>query len=99
MENVKSITVIGKRWFDKNYGNTYCSSKVYFDGTLVLEIPMEYGYGSFYIQNAVDKLDKAGLIKIRRYDNGGHEALWQFCERNNIQLNDQVFDVRRKKDL
>lgn len=92
MKKPKSITVIGKRWFDKVNGNTYCSSQVYFDGKLVLKVPFEYGYGSYYIQNAADKLDKAGLIKLERYSNGGHQALWAYCSENDIVLNDQVFD-------
>lgn len=92
MKKLKSITVIGKRWFDKVNGNTYCSAQVYFDGELVLKVPFEYGYGSFYIQTAADQMDKARLIKLQRYDNGGHQALWQYCSDNNIILNEQVFD-------
>lgn len=92
MKKPKSITVIGRRWFDKVNGNTYCSAQVFFDGELVLKVPFEYGYGSYYIQAAANQLDKAGLINLKRYENGGHQALWSYCADNDITLNDQVFD-------
>ena len=31
---IQSIMIVGKRWFDKTYGNTYCSSRVYINGEL-----------------------------------------------------------------
>ena len=35
MTKIKTITVIGKRWFDKVNGNTYCSARIYFDNVEV----------------------------------------------------------------
>lgn len=98
MKKPKSITVLGKRWFDKVNGNTYCSSRVFFDGELVLTVGMEYGYGSFYIQNAAMHLDKKGFVKLEKYENGGHESLWRYCERMGIKLIDEVSEVK-KRDL
>jgi hypothetical protein len=95
--NPKSITVIGRRWFDKLNGNTYCTATIYFDGKLVLKTPFEYGYGSFYIQNAANLLDKNKLLKLKRNENNNHESLWRYCERKKITLLDLVFEVKKKE--
>lgn len=89
----KCITILGKRWFDKVNGNTYCSADVYFDGVLVAEVPFEYGYGSFYRQAAFAELRRLKLIKIRE-----NESDWSYCDRCGIKLIDSVSEVR-KRDL
>lgn len=86
-KHLLSITVIGKRWFDKVNGNTYCSSRVYFDGVEVLRVPWEYGYGSYYMQKATEVLRDKKMLTLKK-----GESLWMFCERKKIALNDQVFD-------
>lgn len=59
----KKLTVIGKEWFDRTYGNSYVSVRVY-DGTaLLFALPLTYGYGSYYLQYATEEL-------CRRYDDG-----------------------------
>ncbi len=75
----KCITILGKRWFDKVNGNTYCSADVFFDGILVAEVPFEYGYGDYYRQAAWAEMKRLGLVKMRE-----NEGYWQYCERNKI---------------
>lgn len=48
----KNITIIGRRWFDRKYGNTYHSVSVWVDGEFIGKNPYEYGYGDHYIQSA-----------------------------------------------
>ncbi len=82
----KSITIIGKRWFDRVNGNTYCAARVYFDGVEVLRVPWTYGYGNYYEQVSKEQLDKKGLVNLKKYDNGMSESFWEYCNRNKITL-------------
>lgn len=92
--SIKSITVLGRRWFDKVNGNTYCSAEVFFDGVLVAQVPFEYGYGNYYMQAAVAELVRNKLIKLKEY-----ESLWQYCDRKSIVLVDSVTDGLKRKLL
>jgi hypothetical protein len=97
---MKTLIVIGKRWFQKTYGNTYHSVEVIADGKPVGRVPFAYGYDRQYLQTAQEMLVKAGLIPgIKAYANGGTEPLWQYCQRKGIELVDRVSDVGRRKDL
>jgi hypothetical protein len=93
------IMVLGRRWFQKTYGNTYNTASViiqYPDGTTDgTELPMEYGYGSFYMQRAAQWCNEQGITP----GNEGHAFLSLWCRENGVQLIDRVTDVQRKKDL
>ena len=54
--------VIGKQWFDRVNGNSYCAVRVYKDGETILTLPFTYGYGDYYLQYAKEELVKAGTI-------------------------------------
>lgn len=88
------ITIIGRRWFQKSYGNTYHSVTVIVDGETIGRVDMTYGYGDQYIQTAHELLCKAGKFK------GGYS---EFCmdrmggNRKNYVI--AVSDVARRKDL
>jgi predicted phosphohydrolase len=97
---MKTITVIGKRWFQKTYGNTYFSAVGMIDGEVVVTIPFEYGYDGMYLQRTTEEMVKMGLLPgIKKYEHGGHEALWCYCSDKDIKLNYSAADVARKKDL
>lgn len=83
---MKTLTILAKEWFDKTYGNSYFSAKVYADNVLLLSLPFQYGYDNHYIDMAAQALEKAGHITMEHYNNGGSEALWVYCERNGITL-------------
>ena len=93
-----TITVIGRRWFEKISGNTYHSTEVYVSGKLIQRVPFTYGYDSAYEQTAREIL--AANIPGYEIPNGQNfEALWRAAERNWDQLVISVTDVQRKKDL
>lgn len=97
---MESITIIGRRWFQKTYGNTYNTVEIYVDGDYIAKTEREYGYGGHYRDIAFDKLISLGVITDREtYSNGNKEALWVYCDRKGIKLIDQCLDVSRKKDL
>ena len=103
------VTIHGRRWFQRSYGNTYHTVTVEIDGKHVYTSPEEYGYGDQYIQTAMDwieSIDGGGqnalvaLIPKRiSYDNGGHEALWQWAERTGMTYSAIASDVSRQRDL
>lgn len=66
----KNITIVGRRWFDKVNGNTYCSSRIYINNDLVHTIGMTYGYGDYYEQASIEWLKNNGHIKnnLSRYE-------------------------------
>ena len=96
----KSITVIGRRWFQKSYGNTYHTAQILVDGVPVEGVGRSYGYGDMYLQNAADKLEALGYMPNREhYAHGGATPLWRYCEEHGIVFTCSVMDVQRQKDL
>jgi hypothetical protein len=97
---MKTLTVIGRRWFQKTWGNTHHSVEVYVDGKLIQRKDFVYGYERHYLQTAEEILVCHGFLQdLEQYANGGSESLWRYCEKHNIQFTDSVTDVSRKKDL
>lgn len=100
VNKIDSITIIGKRWFDRINGNTYFSATGLINGKQVVKIDFDYGYGDQYIWEIFYKLDKLNLLPdVKKYNNGSIEALWSYCDRNKIEYYATVSDVKRKKDL
>jgi len=95
----KHILIIGRRWFQKSFGNTYHTVDVYVDGEKRFMSPVSYGYDEQYIQTAYDALINAGVVTPERYGNGCMEPLRTLCQRLGITLQKQVSDVTSKRDL
>lgn len=83
---VKSITVLGRLWFDKANGNTYCSALILVNGREYKSFGPTYGYGNYYVQKAGEILEEIGITDPEKYSNGGMEPLWRYCTRNNIEF-------------
>lgn len=81
----KLIQILGKRWFQQSYGNTYHSVKMWFDDDTTEYIDFEYGGDYHYIVTA---FNACGMKR------NGNE--WD-CQKLGIIT--QVIDVQRKKDL
>lgn len=90
----KNIIVIDRRWFDKQWGNTYHTTEVLIDGVTVSHSQMEYGYGNTYQQTAEVGARACGDLPI---PNGVTLANW--CKANGVTLTHIAVDVYRKKDL
>lgn len=97
---MSSLVLVGRRWFNKNFGNTYHSVEIIADGKPVHKVPYAYGYGDQWEYSARDWLDSNGYLPGRETKEGTPgEALWRYCERVGIQYTRTVVDVQRKKDL
>ena len=58
-----SISINGRLWHDKTYGNTYWSSRTEIDGEHVLTLAgPRYGYGEHYLHETLRSLFDAGVI-------------------------------------
>lgn len=105
LQLVASISVTGRRWFQRTYGNTYCSAHVlvtFRDGTTeAIRVPKRYGYGDFYLQAATDALERAGYMPGREHHaNGSAEPAWRyFRDDRGIPFHYSVTDVARERDL
>lgn len=92
MKKFKHITIIGRRWFQKTYGNTYHSVTVQVDGETIGRVDLAYGYGDQYIQSAHELLQKAGYC-------GDWNAFFQDRMDHRDKYTITVSDVGRQKDL
>jgi hypothetical protein len=96
----RSITVIGRRWFQRGPGNTYFTATVLVNGKRVAKVGPAYGYDSMYEQAAWKWLDANALAPGREHHaNGSSEAPWRYCERMGIAYHYEAADVAREKDL
>lgn len=97
-----SIVIVGRRWFQRTYGNTYNTVQITIDGTEAgrqeFELPMEYGYGDYYYQRAVEWLVANGWLNCNKNSHGGLD-IPNYSERQALGIVNQVMDVPRKKDL
>ena len=92
---VESVTLVGRRWFNKSKGNTYHSCEIFVNGRIAHKIEYAYGYGQQYEDSAKNWLTTNGYLS----DIEKHEPLWSWTKRNNVALVNTVTDVQRKKDL
>lgn len=92
--NMNNIRVEGRRWFQKTYGNTYNTVRIFIDGEPIVTLPEEYGYGSYYMQRATEWLRENG------YTPGNERPfLSHWCRDNDVTLYDEVQDVSRERGL
>jgi hypothetical protein len=84
------LHVEARRWFQKTYGNTYHSIRIYVNDEQVHHNPCNYGYGDQWLQTAIEWLhengycDKVFGTQYFREELGGTYS---------------VADVDRRKDL
>ncbi len=99
-KKIRSITIIGRRWFEKTNGNTYFSAIGLINGEVVVSIDFSYGYGSQYESEIIRKMKDAKLLPgIEEYASGGSQSGWSYCDKNSIAYYSTVSDVAKRKDL
>jgi hypothetical protein len=89
-----TVTVIGRRWFDRVNGNTYHTAEVEVNGTTLGKSPMTYGYDDQYLETA-----KEILLEHYDFPRGMTERspMWQLRD-NGVTLKKSVTDGL-KRDL
>jgi hypothetical protein len=102
---LKSVGVIGKRWFDRVNGNTYNSVEIYVNGRKEAVLPMDYGYGDHFLQRAGEWLIENDYLQLdpdqqaRKKRTGSYPPLWQLTRDVGIEYDYEAYDVPRKRDL
>jgi len=101
---LETIIIDARRWFQKSYGNTYHSVKVYVGNVLVGECPFHYGYGESYLQTAHELLQKAGKYPTtgKRLSSGMGKDYYNFRQDmidKVVPFHVTCVDVARRKDL
>lgn len=101
MKKATHIVIVGKRWFQRTYGNTYHSVSVEVDGELIEYRPFQYGYGEQYLQTACEVLQAAGYYPGNACSSGdpGWSAFRKDMRENKGKFTIVCVDVERKKDL
>ena len=94
-----TLHIEGRRWFQRTYGNTYNSVRIFGEGKTLAELPMSYGYGEYYLQRAQEWLGANGYPELaEKHENGSpkvHFTVW-LREHGGTY---SVIDVDRKREL
>lgn len=96
--NVKSLQIVGRRWFRRGIGGTYCTASIYINDKLVHETPIQGGSGEHYLTLAKDWLLRNGYLAGLLDD--PRDPLWTIRDKHpEVQLSYYAFDVKRERDL
>ena len=89
-----TVTVIGRRWFDRVNGNTYHTAEVEVNGKSIGKSPMTYGYDDYYLETG-----KGILLEQYDFPRGMTERspMWQLRD-NGVTFSKYVSDGL-KRDL
>lgn len=94
-----TLHIEGRRWFQRTYGNTYRKARIFKDDELIASLPMEYGYGDYYLQRAHEWLGCNGYPELaERHDNGAFKVNTTIWLREH-GCTYSVSDVARQRDL
>lgn len=92
-----SISIIGRRWFQRGPGNTYHTAEIVVDGVTVHKTPREYGYGDQYADTAFRWLIEQGIVPAPDHPDECH---WRHIRDDlKIPYSYRAIDVSRQKDL
>ena len=91
----KTLEILGRRWFQRTYGNTYHTAEIFIDGKLVHKTPKAYGYGDGYVQSAQEWLVKKGYLSPI----WAGKPLWKIRDEYGIEIRVAAEDVERQRDL
>ena len=90
---MKTLTIIGCRWFEKTYGNTYCSAEIIADGENLGHTGRHYGYDNHFLTVAGEFLERNKFIPPLK------TSLYWWCKDQGVELNYTAADVSREADL
>jgi hypothetical protein len=89
--------VEARRWFQKTYGNTYHSVRIFDeDGNLIACERFTYGYDDQYLQTAYELLKSKGVEFATIKD---MNDFLKWSNRQSEGISAFVVDVKRKRDL
>ena len=97
---MRKVTISGRRYFDKYYGNTYNTVRILVTTDkghgFCRDLPVAYGYGSMFEQRALEWL-RDNFPAWRNNHNGS--TGYEFALKNDWLYHVSTKDVSREKDL
>lgn len=90
---LESLFIEGRLWFDKVNGNTYFSNRIWINGKVVYEMPMEYGYDLQYLHRAIQHLHERGYFVSEKIP-----SVWEIRDEMGIHIY-HVATYGKKSDL
>lgn len=90
MKEIKNLTIYGRRWFQKSYGNTYHTVRVIVNDE-EFKSDITYGYEDHYRETARQ------LLEARGYNVPSPIEFNSFLRNNGFKAT--AIDVDRKRDL
>lgn len=102
--NIDSIDITALEWFDRVNDSSYFAATITVNfgraNEQTIKIPFQYGYGDHYKDMCFKELESLNIVKgVRHYNNGGSEGIWQYCERNRIELRTTKHENCKKSEL
>lgn len=91
--DLESLFIEGRLWFDKINGNTYFSNRIWINGKVVYEMPMEYGYDLQYLHRAIQYLHDRGYFAGEKIP-----SVWEIRDEMGIHIY-HVATYGKKSDL
>jgi len=79
----RSLFVEARLWFDKTYGNTYFTARVWIDGSIAFTLPFQYGYDMQYLYEAAKELARRGYLPAEYLES---KPLWHAREQFGFDL-------------
>ena len=79
--DLESIFIEGRLWFDKVNGNTYFSNRIWINGKVTYEMPMQYGYEEMYLHEAIRYLHGRGYFAGEKIP-----SLWEIRDEMGIHF-------------
>lgn len=96
MEYEYILEINAKEWFDRTNGNSYFSARITLDDRQIAILPFQYGYGSHYLDMALQELVKIGAF-TDTVKSG--TPLWQYCADHKIKVISNMQDKCLKRDV
>jgi hypothetical protein len=94
------VHIEARRWYQRTYGNTYHSVRIFQGSRQIAYIPFEYGYGDQWLQTACDWLAENGYPELAlQHENGVRYNQNTRYLREVLGGTYSIIDVDRKKDL
>ena len=91
--DLESLFIEGRLWFDKINGNTYFSNRIWINGKVTFEMPMEYGYDLQYLHRAIQYLHDRGYFAGEKIP-----SVWEIRDEMGIHIY-HVATYGKKSDL
>ena len=95
--NKDDIRIVCKRWFQRSYGNTYHSVRVYHGAECIAHEPFNYGYGDQCKQTVFDIMRELGFYSDERGRYGTYNDYPKFVKEFRDKM--LIEDVNLKREL